>query len=103
MDNNNDILLEKELKSCPICGKEHEIEKRRRIAKAKIKDLVVSFDEIYYRCTNISDDEDNEYVEKCIKELREYEDRIGKKTGRIVWKNGKISIRNLLNEIAKLS
>ena len=48
-------------------------------------------------------DEDNEYVEKCIKELREYEDRIGKKTGRIVFKNGKISIRNLLNEIAKLS
>lgn len=48
-------------------------------------------------------DEDNEYIEKCIKELREYEDRIGKKTGRIVFKNGKISIRNLLNEIAKLS
>lgn len=48
-------------------------------------------------------DEDNEYIEKCIKELREYEDRIGKKTGRIVLKNGKISIRNLLNEIAKLS
>ena len=48
-------------------------------------------------------DEDNEYVEKCIKEIREYEDRIGKKTGRIVFKNGKISIRNLLNEIARLS
>lgn len=48
-------------------------------------------------------DEDNEYIEKCIKELREYEDRISKKTGRIVFKNGKISIRNLLNEIAKLS
>lgn len=48
-------------------------------------------------------DEDNEYIEKCIKELREYEDRIGKKTGRIVFKNGKISIRNLLSEIARLS
>ena len=48
-------------------------------------------------------DEDNEYIEKCIKELREYEDRIGKKTGRIVFKNRKISIRNLLSEIARLS
>ena len=46
--NNNSILLEKELRECPICGKEHEIEKRKRIEQIKIKDLIVNYDEIYY-------------------------------------------------------
>ena len=60
--NNNSILLEKELRECPICGKEHEVEKRKRIEQIKIKDLIVNYDEIYYICTNVSDDEDNEFV-----------------------------------------
>ena len=61
MDNNG-ILLEKELKGCPICGKEHEVEIRKRKSQIRIKDTMVDFDEIYYRCTNVSDNEDNEYV-----------------------------------------
>ena len=60
--NDNSVLLEKELRGCPICGKEHEVEKRKRISQIKIKDSMVSYDEVYYRCTNISDDEDNEFV-----------------------------------------
>jgi len=27
---------------------------------------MVKFDEIYYRCTNVSDDEDNEYVSAVV-------------------------------------
>lgn len=59
---NKDILLEKELRGCPICGKEHDVEKRKRTSEIKIKDLIVTYDEIFYRCTNVPDDEENEYV-----------------------------------------
>lgn len=61
MDSNG-VLLEKELRGCPICGKEHEVEIRKRKSQIKIKDIMVDYDEIYYRCTNVSDEDDNEYV-----------------------------------------
>ena len=81
--NNNDILLEKELRGCPICGKEHEVEKRKRKSQIKIKDTIVNFDEIYYRCTNVSDDEDNEYVSAIImdRNLLEAKDVYRKENG----------------------
>lgn len=59
--NSNDILLSKEKKYCPICDKEHELEKRKRKSKLQIKDLVVDYDEIYFRCTE-TQDEENEFV-----------------------------------------
>ncbi len=59
---NNDILLGIELRCCPICGKEHNVEIRKRKTEIKIKDSMVNYDEKYYKCTNVSDDEDNEYI-----------------------------------------
>lgn len=80
---NNDILLEKELRGCPICGKEHEVEKRKRKSQIKIKDTMVNFDEIYYRCTNVSDNEDNEYASAIImdRNLLEAKDVYRKENG----------------------
>ena len=99
--------LNKELENYKNDTLDHEIlEETENIDEETTEEPKEEFvpDLAYYKKLNQKLlDEDNEYIEKCIKELREYEDRIGKKTGRIVFKNGKISIRNLLNEIAKLS
>lgn len=99
--------LNKELENLNSGTLDHEIlEETEEIDEEKQEEPKEEFipDLAYYKRLNQKLlDEDNEYVEKCIKEIREYEDRIGKKTGRIVFKNGKISIRNLLNEIARLS
>lgn len=59
--NNNDILLEKIKDYCPICDEEHELEKKQRKSKLEIKDLVVEYDEIYFRCTK-TQNEENEFV-----------------------------------------
>lgn len=58
MDNKKDILIEKVTKYCPICGKEHEIEKRKRDSQLSIKGQIIDYKEIYFRCTNTSDEED---------------------------------------------
>ena len=49
---NNDILLGIELRCCPICGKEHNVEIRKRKTEIKIKDSMVNYDEKYYKCRN---------------------------------------------------
>ncbi|WP_252970354.1 hypothetical protein [Lachnospira eligens] len=33
---------------CPLCGKIHEVEERKRIAATIIKDEKVTYEEIYY-------------------------------------------------------
>ena len=35
---------------CPLCGKIHEVEERKRIATTIIKDEKVTYEEIYYFC-----------------------------------------------------
>ena len=59
--NSNDILLAKVKEYCPICDKEHDVEKRKRKSKIEVKDLIVEYDEIYFRCTK-TQEEENEFV-----------------------------------------
>ena len=59
--NSNDILLEKVKEYCPICDEEHELDKRKRKSKLEIKDLIIEYDEIYFRCTK-TQNEENEFV-----------------------------------------
>ena len=61
MDDKKDILIEKVTEYCPICEKEHELEKRKRDSQLRIKDQIINYKEIYFRCTNTSDEE-NEFV-----------------------------------------
>ena len=56
-------LLEKIKTNCPICNKEHFVEKRKRTNKIKIKDKVIEYEEIYLKCTE-TNEEANEYVNK---------------------------------------
>ena len=46
---------------CPICNKEHFVEKRKSKSRIKIKDKVIEYEEIYLLCTE-TDEEENEYV-----------------------------------------
>lgn len=46
---------------CPLCGKIHEVEERKRIATTIIKDEKVTYEEIYYFCPD-SDEEENEFT-----------------------------------------
>lgn len=54
-------LIEKIKVNCPICNKEHFVEKRKRTNKIKIKDKVIEYEEIYLQCTQ-TNEEENEYV-----------------------------------------
>jgi hypothetical protein len=57
----NEKLIEKTMRDCPICDQTHLIEKWQRESEAIIKDTTVQFQEVFYRCTN-SDEEENEFV-----------------------------------------
>lgn len=54
------MLEKKEIvkKECPLCGKEHNLEIRERIATTIIKEEEVEYNEIYYFCEN----ENTEFV-----------------------------------------
>ena len=54
-------LIEKIKVNCPICNKEHFVEKRKRTNKIKIKDKVIEYEEIYLQCPQ-TNEEENEYV-----------------------------------------
>lgn len=45
---------------CPLCGKEHDLEIRERVATTIIKDEVVEYNEVYYYCEN--EKENNEFA-----------------------------------------
>ena len=60
-------LIEKIKVNCPICNKEHFVEKRKRTNKIKIKDKVIEYEEIYLQCTQ-TNEEENEYVNAEIME-----------------------------------
>lgn len=50
-------LLKKVFMTCPICGKQHEVEERLRWEEMPIKGVMTRYQEIYYYCVNASDDE----------------------------------------------
>lgn len=57
----NSTLTRTEMLECPLCGKLHQVELRKRNASATVKGETVSYQEQYYLCKNIADD-DNEFV-----------------------------------------
>ena len=54
-------LIEKIKVDCPICSKEHYVEKRERTNKIKIKNKIIEYKEIYLLCPE-AEEEENEYV-----------------------------------------
>lgn len=56
-----DVLINKIMMDCPMCGEYHEIEERKRETSITIKGERVFCEEIYYLC-NACDEEENEFV-----------------------------------------
>ena len=48
---------------CPLCGKIHEVEERKRVTTLEIKDEEVTFDEIVYYCADANFEEDEKEFE----------------------------------------
>lgn len=60
-----DKIREKLEMDCPICNKTHLVEKRTRQTQALFKGEVIDYEEQYFLCTEI-DEEDNEFVSSKI-------------------------------------
>lgn len=54
------VLIRKTHMECPLCDKVHEIEERKRTATTIIKGEEVTYDERFYFCANV-DEEENEF------------------------------------------
>ncbi len=46
---------------CPICGRVHKLEKRKRETQGIVKGIVVNYEEVFYLCP-ITTESDNEFV-----------------------------------------
>ena len=57
-----DYLVRRILMDCPLCEKEHEIEERKRISVITIKGEEVEYEESYYLCNHMKDEDENEFV-----------------------------------------
>ena len=57
----NSTLIRTEMIECPLCGRLHQVELRKRDACVTIKGETVTYQKQYYLCNNILDD-NNEYV-----------------------------------------
>lgn len=55
------MLGKRILMECPLCGKLHEVEERRRSSTLMVKDLQVDCEETYYYCCN-SKEYENEFT-----------------------------------------
>ena len=55
-----DTLIRKIHMSCPLCGKTHEIEERKRTTTITLKGEEVTYEERFYFCANANEDE-NEF------------------------------------------
>lgn len=53
-------LIRKIHMECPLCDKVHEIEERKRIATVTIKEDIIDYEEHFYLCRNVDEDE-NEF------------------------------------------
>ncbi len=53
-------LIRKVHMDCPLCGKTHEVEERKRFATVILKGDRVTYEERFYFCAN-ADDEENEF------------------------------------------
>ncbi len=57
----NEYIVDKKEMDCPICGRVHKLEKRKRETQGIVKGIVVNYEEIFYLCP-ITTDKDNEFV-----------------------------------------
>lgn len=46
------LIRKKFFENCPLCGKDHEVEERKKIAYVTIKNDKISYEEKYYFCSN---------------------------------------------------
>ena len=51
----NDTLIRKIHMSCPLCGKTHEVEEKKRIATINLKGETVTYEERFYFCAFLQD------------------------------------------------
>lgn len=58
-----DGLIRRVKMDCPLCGKNHEVEERKKVTTTEIKGEEVSFDEIVYYCDNANFEEDEKEFE----------------------------------------
>lgn len=54
------ILVRKVSMDCPICDKTHEVEERKRLTTTILKGEKVTYQEVYYCCTNEKDENEFE-------------------------------------------
>lgn len=54
------VLIRKIHMDCPLCDKTHEVEERKRLATITLKGEKVTYEERFYFCSNVDDDE-NEF------------------------------------------
>ena len=54
------VLIRKIHMDCPLCGKAHEVEERKRFATILLKGDEVNYEERFYFCVN-ADEEENEF------------------------------------------
>lgn len=58
---NNSFLINTVEMDCPVCDRVHNLEKRKRITQAIVKDETVEYEEIYFLCP-LCNEEENEFV-----------------------------------------
>ena len=51
------VLIRKIHMDCPLCDKTHEVEERKRLATITLKGEKVTYEERFYFCSNVDDDE----------------------------------------------
>ena len=59
---NDNYLIEKVERDCPLCDKVHFVEKRKRVGEMLIKNEVTNYEEVYFFCPESVDYEEDEFV-----------------------------------------
>lgn len=59
---NDNYLIEKVERDCPLCNKVHFVEKRKRVGEMLIKNEVTNYEEVYFFCPESVDYEEDEFV-----------------------------------------
>ena len=54
------LIRKKFFENCPLCGKDHEVEERKKIAYVTIKNDKISYEEKYYFCSNAKNEQEFE-------------------------------------------
>lgn len=63
-----DYLIQQVMMECPLCDQSHEVEERKRLAKAQIKGETIEYEERYFACSNV-DEAENEFIPSKVMDL----------------------------------